>query len=332
MSALLDNAIDPQFRVRDVSRSFTMARVEEAPVSAMGKKGPKPKSTLYEWGFKTRHTPSDNAIGDNVDVEDSELINNESLKAMIQGRTQKGRVVVGVDDVAEELGEEYTSGGGMLAENVADGIVLARENFEVTLLKNGNSQAYTSKASPRKLRGLVYWIRSTNADDSDLPVRTPALTPAGNIITGKAAAANVSEENFIAVLQSIVTTQRKMKNVHVFATPAMRTQISSWMKFTPESAGNVAVRRFNNDAGDKEIAMTVERIRCDFGVFFLHTHFSLPTGVHALILDMDMIEIAPVRPPQMRALEYRGGAHRRMIEYIYGLRCQNPQAHGKITT
>ena len=64
MATLLDNNLDPKFRVRDVSTSFTYARMEEAPVATMIKKGAKPKSTLYEWPFKTRHSPSDNAIGE----------------------------------------------------------------------------------------------------------------------------------------------------------------------------------------------------------------------------------------------------------------------------
>jgi hypothetical protein len=122
------------------------------------------------------------------------------------------------------------------------------------------------------------------------------------------------------------------KSLHVFATPAMRRRISSFLKFTPESAGNVLVRRFNNDASSKELNMTVERITCDFGKFFLHTHYTLPSGVHALCLDMEGLELRPVRPPGVRALEYRGGAHKRIIEYITALQVDNPQAHGKVTT
>ena len=331
MSALLDNDLDPKQRVRDVSTSFTYARMEEAPVSTMSKKGATPKSTLYEWRFKRRHAPSDNAIPENQDVQAGEIVNNESNKAMLQGRTQKSRVVIGVDDVAEELGEENIP-GGLLADNVKDGIILAKENLEVTILKNDNSQSYVDANNPRKLRGTTYWIRSANPADGDLPIPAMALTPAAQIVSGKATAANVTEENLLDILQSIATTCRSVKNLHVFATPALRRQISAWLKFVPESAGNVLVRRFNSNVSDKEIAMTVERIKCDFGVFFLHTHFSLPAGVHALLLDMDMISLRPVRAPQVRPLEYRGGAHLRMIEYINGLEVSNPQSHGKITT
>jgi hypothetical protein len=333
MAALLDGAISADFRIRDVSRTFTLARAEENPFTTLVAKGPKPKSSLYEWPFKTRFAPSDNSVADAQDVETSEIINNEGNKFMLQGRTQKGRVVIGVDDVAEELGNEYALEKSLVADNVLDAIILARENTEFTNLKNGDSSPYTSTPSVvhRKMRGITSFIRSANPGSPDLPVPSGALTPAGNIKAGLAVTA-VTEEHFLDVIESISTTCRQSKSLHVYASPGLRRKISRWTKTQPEVAGEVPVRQFNHDVKTKEIMLTVERISCDFGKFFLHTHFSLPAGVHALIIDMSMVKMRPVRVPSMRPLEYRGGAHLRMIEYINGLEVCNPQAHGKITT
>src|SRR6187402_644624 len=331
MAALLDNAIDPKGRIRDVSNTFIMLRVEECPVTSMAKKGPKPKSSLYEWRIKGKHTPTDSAIADGVDVQDSEIINNESLKYTAQGRTQKGRVVVGVSDVAEELGDEYAVNGGLVADNLMDGLIMARENMELSLLKNSNSAPYTDSSNPMKMRGLTYWARSSNAANGDLPVPTGALTPAANIVSGKAAATDVTEENFISILQGIATASRKMHNLHVFATPAMRVRLSSLTKFTPANSTDLLTRRFNQ-TDLKAITMTVERMECDFGKFFLHTHFSLPSGVHALLIDMDMIQMRNTRNPTAQKLPYLGSVRKTMIEYIMGLEVSNPQTIGKITT
>lgn len=335
MSALLDKNINPQLRRRDVGNTFTVARAEETPVSSTIKKGTKPKSTLFEWPFKIRHTPSDNAVADGVDVADGDIVNNESNKKMIQGRVQKGRVAFGVSDMAEELGEEYAVSGGLLADNRTDALVLAKENMEVTLLKTGDSQAHIDNNNPMKTRGICSFARTANPADPDLPVPAIALTPAGNIITGKAAATDITEENLLDVLQSIATACRQMKTVHVFASPALRRVISSWMKFAPEAAGKVLVRRFSNDVKDgkaAEITVTVDRITCDFGKFFLHTHFSLPAGIHCVIVDMEMVQIRPVRTPKLTKLEYRGGKYTEFFEYILGLQVDNPQCIGKITT
>lgn len=332
MGALLDKDIDPRHRIRDVSTTFTYLRMSETPVATMAVKGKKPKSSLYEWPVKGRHVPSDNAIADNVDVADNEIINNESLKGMVQGRVQKSRIVVGVDDVAEELGEEYAVQGGLLADNLKDGMILAKENMEVTFLKTGDSQAYTDANNPRKLRGLGSWMRTANPADGDLPIRAFALTPAGNIITGKAAATDISEDNLLNIIQSIATACRSNRNLHVFASPALRRQISSWLKFEEADGDKILARRFNQDLKTAEISMTVERVKCDFGTFFIHTHYYLPAGIHCYFLDMANIKVRPVRAPGVRELEYRGGAHKRMIEYIQGLEVANPQGNGKITT
>ena len=332
MADLLDNNISATFRIRDVSNLFALARAEENPFSSMAALGPAPKSSLYEFPFKKRHTPSDNAIADGVDVQDVEVINNEANKAMIQARVQKGRVVVGVSDLAEELGNEYAVNGTLLADNVADGLVLARENLEVTMLKAGDSFAYVDAANPHKLRGMASWIRSANPATPDLPIPTMALTPPGNIITGKAAATDITEDEVRSIMQSITSNCRRNGVWDMFCTPAFKSVISGWARTGVQSATALPLRRFNADQKDKTMTLDIQIYESDFGKLRLHTHFSLPAGVHALIVDMPGVKRRNKRNPMLTPLDYRGGGHRRMIEYIVGLEVSNPQSHGKITT
>lgn len=335
MSALLDKDINPQLRRRDVGNTFAVTRAEETPVSTMIRKGARPKSTLFEFLIKNRLTPTDNAVADGVDVADGDVANNEANKKPMQARVQKSRVAFGVSDMAEELGDEYAISGGLLADNRVDALVQIKESLEVTLLKTGDSQAHIDNANPMKTRGICSWARTANGADPDLPIPAIGLTPAGNILTGQAAATDVTEEELLDILQSIATAARQMKTMHVFASPAMRRQISSWLKFTPEAAGQLLVRRFNQEVkggAATEITMTVDRITCDFGKFFLHTHFSLPAGVHAIIIDMEMVQLRPVRTPKLTKLEYRGGKNVEFFEQISGLEVDNPKTLGKITT
>lgn len=332
MAVLLDRDKSATFRRRDVSQSFTLARAEENPASTMIKKGKKPKASLYEWGFKTRHTPSDNAVEDGLDVQDAEFLNNEANKAMLQGRIQKGRVAIGVSDIAEELADEHMVGDSMLADNRADAIVLCRENLEVTILKNGDSQP-NSAGNPHKLRGLANWIRSANPGGSpDLPVPASALTPAGNILTGKATASLVTEDEFRAIMQSIATTCRQKGIWDVFVSPAMAAVITNWQRTGDVTATTAPLRRFTAAQGSDTIQFSVRFYESDFGKLRFHTHFSLPAGVHALVVDMSSLSLRPVRPPNIKELEYRGGGRKEIMEYIYGLEVTNPQSHGKITT
>lgn len=331
MPQLLDSEISSTFRIRDVSNSFALARAEENPFSSMIARGPKPKSSLYEFPFKRRHAPSDNAIADGLDVAESEVINNELNKHMLQARTQKGRVVVGVSDMAEELGNEYAVSGGLLADNVADGLVLARENLEVTLLKEGDSTPYVSSASPMRMRGVSGWIRTANPGGSpDLPIPNEALVPAASALV-IASAANITEDNIRSIMQSIATTARRTGTWDVFVSPTLKAVFSGWARTGVASTTSAPLRRFNFDGKDTVMKLDIQTYESDFGKLRLHTHFSLPANVHCLIVDMSAVKLRPVRPPTLKPLEYRGGGHRRMIEYIYGLEVSNPQAHGKIT-
>ena len=330
MPDLIDHTISSTFRIRDVSNSFALARAEENPFASMAPRGPKPKSSLYEFPFKQRHTATDNAIADGVDVANGEVINNESNKHMLQGRVQKSRVVVGVSDMAEELGEEYAVSGGLLADNVSDGLVLARENLEVTLLKNNDSSPYVDDTNPMKMRGLAHWIRNTA--QAELPVPSAARTPVGNLALSKAAATDVKEDDVRLIMESIATTARRTGSWDVFVSPKMKAVISGWARTGEASASIAPLRRFNANQKDTTMTLNIQVYESDFGKLRLHVHYNLPSGVHALIVDMSQVKLRAVRPPTLKPLEYRGGGHRRMIEYIYGLEVSNPQAHGRITS
>ena len=332
MPALLDGGISATFRRRDISKSYTLASAVEASFSTMAPMGDTPSSTLIEWGFKTRFAPSDNAINDGEDVQASELINNGANKHMMYGRLQKGRVVIGIDDMAETFGNEYMTDGKLEADNVKDAIILARENGEVSHLKTGDSTPFVSGTSQRRLRGLANWCRSANPVGGDLDVPAAALTPAAQIIGSIASVSDMTQAQFLGIMASMVTAARGNKNLHVFTSAAGRIAISGWTQFAPTQAGKVAVHSWQNNPKEKTITLTVDRIVCDVGEFFLHTHHMLPAGVHVLFVDMSAVKKRPGRKPTLTRLEYRGGVRQTMVEYVLGLEVNNPRLLGKITT
>lgn len=340
MASVLDHDISATLRVRDVSRSFTVARAVENPFSTMVRKGPKPKSTLFEWPFKVRHTPTDEGIGDGQDVAAGDVINNNSNKSMLQGRIQKAWVPYGVGDIAAEFVEEYGA-PDLVADNAEDAMVLAREKLEVLCLKNSDSRAGSGSTSATSslTRGLVNWIRSSNPGGTpDLPVPTAALSPSGNIVSGKAAATDVVEDDFRGIMKSVATAARKTNfSWDVFLSPDMKQVVSNWTRTATVNQATAAstvvpLRSFNANQSDSKITLNVLLYESDFGVLRLHPHFSLPTGVHALIVDMDHVRLRPGRLPRSYELPYGGGSIRKVIDWIYGLEVDNPQCHGKITT
>lgn len=337
MAAIYDKDITSLLRVRDVSGSFTIARALETPVSTMIKKGAKPKSTLFEYPYKQRHTPTDAGVADGQDVADGDLINNEGNKTMLQARVQKGWVPYGVGDVAQEFVTEYGGVTDLLADNAADAMDLAKEKLEVMILKDADSRAETGNTSGTSMltRGLTNWIRAANPGGSpDLPVPTMALSPSGNIVTGKATADLVTEDDFRGVMQSIATGSRRTGwTWDVFMSAAMKTTASNWTRTaTVPAATTVPLRRFNAGMADGKLTLNVVAYESDFGTLRFHTHFSLPAAVHALILDMSTVSLRPGRPPRSGDLPFGGGTVKKLIDFIYGNQMDNPKANGKITT
>lgn len=332
MAMLTDVDISSIQRERDVSRAFTMARAEENSFTTMARKGPRPRSTLYEWPFKTRFTPTDNAVTDGVDVVNADFINNESNKSMLQGRLQKGRVAIAVSDMAQEFGVEYAA-PDLLADNMMDGIILARENLETTCLKATDSNAMNDPVAgtPARMRGMASWIRTANG--VDLPVPAAALCPAGNIIAGIPDPTGViTDTNFNAIMQSIVTAAFAKGTWDVYVTPTMMAVIDGYSNMGTISGSTVPLRRFNKDMADDTITMQVRFYQTSFGKLRFHLHYALPTGVHALIVQMDHVALRPGYPVRTRELPYLGGGNKRIIEYVMGLDVTNPRSCGKITT
>lgn len=331
MAVLLDGDLSAVQRVRDVSSVFTLARAVENPVSTMIKKGPKPRSSLFENPFKQRITPTDSAVADGVDVQDSEIINNEANKAMLQGRLQKGRVAIGVSDLASEFGDEYAA-SNLLADNLADGIIAARENLEVTVLKLGDSQAYGGTSQPAKTRGFGSWLRTANpAGSPDLPINSLALTPSGNINSTISDVTTLKDTTFNAVMQSIATAARMKGTWHVFLSADATAVVDQWTRMGDVTSTTTSLRRFNTDMADGTVTMEVRFYVTSFGKLIFHTHYSMPTGVHCYIINMDHAQLRPGYAPRTREIPYLGGAYKRIIEYVYGLMVDNPRAHGKIT-
>jgi hypothetical protein len=329
---LTDADISSAQRVRDVSPMFTLTRAEFCPASTMMKKGARPKSTLYERPYKKPFTPTNNAVLDGVDITSSDLTNNEANKFMLQGRLQKGRIAIGVSDMSMEFGNEYAA-VDLMADNMKDALQQARESLEIQVLDTQDSRAQGAGGStnPALMRGSASWLRIANPVNPDLALPTDLLTPTDSILSGVSDVTALKDTDFNAIMQSIATTARLKGTWDVFVSPDLMAAIDGWTRLGDITASTVPLRRFNQDMGAGEVTMEVRFYQTTFGRMRFHVHYSLPTGVHCLILNMDKTELRPGYPVRTKELPYLGGGYRRILEWVMGLDA-DPLAGGKITT
>jgi hypothetical protein len=320
-------------RVRDVSPMFTLTRAEFCPASTMMPKGPKPKSTLVEYPFKKPFTPTNNAVLDGVDVTSADLTNNEANKFMLANRCQKGRIAIGVSDLAMEFGEEYAA-VDLMADNMKDALQQARESLEIQTIDSQDSRAQGAggPTNPALMRGYASAIRSSNPANPDLPIPTDCLTPSASIRSGISDVTTLKDTDFNTIMQSIATAARMKGTWDVFVSPDLMAAIDGWTRLGEITSTTVPLRRFEAGQNAGEVVMEVRFYQTTFGRMRFHVHYTLPTGVHALIMNMEgKNKLRPGYPVRTKELPYLGGGYRRILEWVFTEE-YNPISGGKITT
>jgi hypothetical protein len=303
---------------------------EHTPILSRIKKGSKPRNTLVEYPFKSRFAATENAVVDGTDVVSGDLKNNSANKGMLSSRTQQLREAVGVTKRAQLAGVEYTT-ADLYADSLMDMMIKMKEDAELMIIRDQNSVAGSDSVA-EKTRGLLNWIRTANPGaNNDLPVPTAALCASGQIVASKAAASDVTEDDFRGVLQAIATLSRTAgRKVTAYLSPAMKTAFSNFTRTGSTASNTLPLRRFDQQPGKLSLNVTI--YDGDFGTVMLVPHFALPSGIHALLISEDEYCLRPLQNFQHTKLPFEGGSYKGFIDAFFALQVDNPQAFGKITT
>lgn len=335
MAKLFDYDVPDAQRVRDVRKSFIMQIAMESPVISMMKKAPKPTSNIVEWPLKTYSAPRTTGVVDGTDVTSDEYENNQANKTMLGGRYQHFRRVPAVSNEADVM-EQYGGVTDPMMDNVTDKTLEIWRDLEATILSDNESVASATGVASL-LRGITRWLSNANARFTDTQT-TPAAayrTPVTSIVTGKALAANVSEDDFLNLLLNVSKARLKSTTLLGICTPDMRARADSYTRTDEKTtATNAPVYRFNHSDAS-EVSFEVKRFSSSQGNMDLMTHYYLPNDVdgnpvHVIALDKEKVEVGTVKAPAFRELPDLGGGRRGIIEAKIVLECLAPNAHGII--
>jgi hypothetical protein len=182
-------------------------------------------------------------------------------------------------------------------------------------------------------RGMTNWIgRQESTGDLPLPAAW-IKTPSASILTGQAAATDVTEMEIRTVLKSIYQQGYKSRNLICFATLDFAEAFNAFVYTQTQSATVLPLRRFVADQSDGELKLNVNRYACGWGNFLIVPCVdTLPSGVHALFIDLDEVDMTFIQNSTLYELEDKGAGRNGYMDYIAALRCWNPRAHAKITT
>jgi len=333
MARLFDSDVSGNTKqVRDVRARAIEKIAMKSPVFSALRKVKKPRSSTPEWVIKTYANASTTAVAE-VDVDTStDLENNNDNRTILKGRYHKRRRVPGVGDVNEEANERYgDEGGSIFKDNVKDKMKEIYVDGEAVVLDDNESVAGSGASTASETRGAPRWLSNLDSRMGDTATRPDSAyrTPTASVLSGKAAATDITEDMVEDVLQSIAETRKdEMDNALLcIVKPAMRRRFGSFTRLDPTlTTSAMPIRRFNGKMG--EIDRRVSMFKSDFGDMKLMTSFRLPSNVHFLALDMDALELGFLRAPRFKQLEDRGAGPVGIIDMIFVLMCLNPAAHG----
>lgn len=334
MARAFDSDITSTRRVRDVKRTAIEKIAMKSPVFSSLKKGPKPKSSTPEWLVKTYADAVVTGVAEK-DVEAADFENNLDKTTHLKSRYHKRRRVPAVGDIAEESGVQYGVEGSLFKDNVKDKMKELYVDCEAVTLGDQEAVAGSGSTTASVTRGLSRWLSVHNDRFTDADT-TPAAgnrIPAGSLLLNKAAPANITEDEIEGLLQSICETRKDDAESPVkgLCSPAMRRRFSSFTKLGDQTSSLLPLRRFTNKK-EGVIDVRVTKYESDFGTIDLMTHYRLPSGVHFIGADMDMLELGVLRAPRFKELEDRGAGPVGIVDVIFVLMCLNPQAHCKATS
>jgi len=320
----------------DFADVIAMVDMKATPFTSSCPKGAEPANTIMDWLMDAYDAPVLGGIIDGVDVQSSDYVNPASLRAKGHGRVQKFRKAFFISDFAQNVSD--VAGVGKRGEQqraVKKTIVELKRSMEATFCSDQDSTADNGSTVAYLTRGMGSWI--SNTAQTDLPVPSTFLTPAASIIS--MTTATMLEDDVNGIMESCYQQTGEPSQFDLICGTALKKRFSSFAAWVPAAITTVPVRRFNQDATDRQIINTVDLWEGDFGQvkLVLSLFLAANSGVanvrngRGYLIDWDDIELRYNRQPAYNENPNLGGGPRGYVDAIAGLCVYNPLGFCKIS-
>lgn len=291
---------------------------DATPYTSMLEKRKKPINVIHDWQVKAYPPMSHSGVPDNKDASNF----SSNPRQRLHGVSQKVWNLPSVSDFAEEV-EVAGAPQGEMAEQVADGLIILARAKESRFLSNNDCALESQPGTANETRGAFQWL-SPNAQ-SLYPIPAAFRPSAAQLYSGTLA--NFSEAALIALAQAAYKNRKKKIKLAGVCGVGLKNQISTFSKYDTLSNTSAPIRRFNQDAEDKQMISVIDRVvldTCEIDLFissFLYTNaadgtssaYSDSSGV---FLDMNMVALHYMRLPRVKPLPYLGGGYRAIVDSI----------------
>ena len=300
---------------------------QATPYTSMAQKRERPKQKLHQWQAKAYPVTGHKGVPDMQDAQNFQ----SNARGLIQCVAQKTWYLPGVSDFAEES-EVAGIKKGEMAEQVADALVSVKRQIEKRCLSSSDTQQEGNGNAANETRGTFSWHSATA--QTNFPVPAPFLTPAASVFSG-AALSTFNEQVFLAQCASSYKQRKGPFKMDGFVGVDLKQYITAFSKYDDTVNNKTVVRRFNQNADDKQLINVIDRLVMDTGEIDLHLSSFLltdatagtdTTGTHisGTFQDMDMCGLAYTRMPRVVQLPYKGGGYTAIVDAIFLHMVDNP--------
>lgn len=318
----------------DLSDLISNVDAKSTVFTSMAKKGKKPGNVLMSWQMDEYEAPTAAGTVDGTDVTAANLVSADDSnpgrhRALAQNYAQIFRRSFRISSLANEI--QVVAGiKSELANGIAKKLVELKRDMELTFLNDADAQI-DNGTNPylTKSMGSFLHASGTGGGASDLAVNSDFRCTAATVNK----ADEVAEEDVQNMLKTLFENTGTIRDYDLLCGTALKRNFTSYTQSATGSDDRLAIKTFNQAAGDKSFINVVDVFEGDFGRLRLHPSTFIAEGGSAVnfkgyVIPFDQVEIRYGKLPQIKELTDNGGGPARLLEAVAALIVYNPKAFG----
>ena len=318
----------------DLSDLIANVDARSTVFTSMAKKGKKPGNVLMGWQMDKYESPSVAGTVDGTDVTAANLVSNTDSnpgrqRKLMQNYAQIFRRSFRISSLANEI-QNVAGVKSELANGIAKKLVEIKRDMELTFLNDADADADDgSNPYLTKSMGSFLHASGTGGGGDDITV------PSGFLCTAidTTASGSLTEDNVQTVLKTLFETTGEIRDYDLLLGTALKRAFTGFTQSATGSNDRLAIKTFNQAAGDKSYINVVDVFEGDFGRLRLHpSNFIAESGsavnFKGYVIPFDQAEIRYGKLPQIKELTDNGGGPARLIEAVAALVVYNPSGFG----
>jgi len=316
----------------DLSDLIANVDAKSTVFTSMAKKGKKPGNVVMGWQMDKYENPSVGGTVDGTDVDMTSagsFTNPAQNRVLMQNYAQIFRRVFRISGLANEI-QNVAGVKSELANGIAKKLVEIKRDMEQTFLNDADAQI-DDGTDPYLTKSLGSFLHASGTGGGGSDFTVPSNFQCTAIDT--TASGSLTESEVQTVLKKLFENTGEIRDYDLLLGTALKRAFTGFTQSATGTNDRLAIKTFNQAAGDKSYINVVDVFEGDFGRLRLHPSTFIAEGGTAVnfkgyAIPFDQVEIRYGKLPEIKELTDNGGGPARLIEAVAALVVYNPLAFG----